>query len=182
MNKSSDKTSSKVFVLDASAIYNGILTHNLVGMKYLPDCVVDEIKGMLRGEAIIEEALLYDDVKIASPEPESINKIKDIAQKTGDIQELSDCDIAVLALGSSIYSENNQMRIISDDYDIQNLAKHIGLPYRGIQWKGITHTHEYLWICTGCGIISKDKIDTCIECGSEVKKKTQRKKIGKSER
>ena len=67
--------------------------------------------------------------------------------------------------------------IISDDYDIQNLARHLGLKCRGVHWKGITKLHEYFWLCTGCGTRSKEKQDICIECGSPMKKKTLKKKI-----
>jgi len=121
------KNKDKIHVLDASAIYNGILTHNLDGEKFIPECVLAEIKDLLRGEAIIEEALLYDDLKVSSPEQNFLTKIRKSANETGDIQELSDCDLAVLALALDLKAQGRSSVIITDDYDIQNLASHLRL-------------------------------------------------------
>jgi UPF0271 protein len=178
-NKSNQKSSNISYVLDASAVYNGILAHNLKGLKYLPECVITEIQGMIRGEAIIEEALLYEDLKIASVEPDSLAKIKEVAQKTGDIQELSNCDLAVLSIAYTLIEQKIAVTIISDDYDIQNLAAYLNIPSRGIYWKGITSIHKYQWVCPACKAISVEKRTHCIECGTELKKRTIRKKISK---
>jgi UPF0271 protein len=169
----------KNFVLDASAIYNGVLSQNLPGKKYLPHCTIQEIEDMLRGEAFKEEIANTDNVVVLEPENSSITIITDNAKKTGDIEELSECDIHVLALALDLNKNKQYPMIISDDYDIQNLAKHLGLKFRVVHWKGITKLHEYFWLCTGCGAKSKEKQDTCIECGSPMKKKTLKKKIRK---
>jgi UPF0271 protein len=179
-DKIKKKNSSKqIYVLDASAIYNGVLGQNIIGLKYIPECVLSEIRGMLRGEAIIEEALLYEDLKITSPNKNSVNKIKKYATETGDIQELSQCDLSVIAIAMDLISQEESVMILSDDYDIQNLAIHIGLSCRGIHWKGITKIHSYQWKCPACGAISDKKISDCIECGTKMVKKTLRKKIRK---
>ncbi|MHA1243828.1 MAG: hypothetical protein ACTSXA_03230 [Candidatus Heimdallarchaeota archaeon] len=167
------------FVLDASAIYNGVLSQNLPGRKYLPQCTLYEIEGMLRGEAFKEEITNTDSVLVLDPENSSVTIITDKAKSTGDIDELSDCDIQILALTLELKNKKLNPTIISDDYDIQNLAKHLGLKCRGVHWKGITKLHEYFWLCTGCGAKSKEKQDLCIECGSPIKKKTLKKKIRK---
>ncbi len=177
--KDSHEKITQVYILDASAIYNGILTHNLPGIKYVPECVVSEIQGMLRGEAIIEEALLYEDLKIITPDLQFIRKSKQQAEKTGDIQELSECDLSVIAIALSLKGQNLKTVIISDDYDIQNLANHLNLDYRGVHWKGITSKHEYLWVCPGCGFKSKKAYTECIECGTPMKKKTQKHTLSK---
>ncbi|NHJ38628.1 MAG: hypothetical protein FK731_01250 [Asgard group archaeon] len=172
-------TSDPIFVLDASAIYNGVLGQNIRGIKYIPECVLAEIKGMLRGEAIIEEALLYEDLKIISPSKESLIKIKKQAVETGDVQELSQCDLAVIALALDLILQKNITIILSDDYDIQNLANYIGITSKGIHWKGITTIHKYQWICPACGSKSKEKRDHCLECGTEMVRKTIKRKIRK---
>ncbi|MHA1185449.1 MAG: hypothetical protein ACTSSK_01035 [Candidatus Heimdallarchaeota archaeon] len=156
------------FVLDASAIYNGVLSQNLPGRKYLPQCT-----------AFKEEITNTDSVLVLDPENSSVTIITDKAKSTGDIDELSDCDIQILALTLELKNKKLNPTIISDDYDIQNLAKHLGLKCRGVHWKGITKLHEYFWLCTGCGAKSKEKQDLCIECGSPIKKKTLKKKIRK---
>ncbi|MHA1124197.1 MAG: NOB1 family endonuclease [Candidatus Heimdallarchaeota archaeon] len=169
----------KKIVLDASAIYNGVLSQSLPGKKYLPQCTIYEIEGMLRGEAFKEEITSTDNVIVLDPEPSSITTIIESAKKTGDIEELSDCDIHVLALAFDLKDKKQNPIIISDDYDIQNLAEHLGLMCRGVHWKGITKVHEYFWLCTGCGTKTKEKQNQCIECGSPMKRKTLKKKIRK---
>ncbi len=62
-SKNSQLHSNNIYVLDASAIYNGVLTHNISGVKYIPQCVLEEVRGMMRGEALIEEALLYEELQ-----------------------------------------------------------------------------------------------------------------------
>ena len=176
-NKYSQSQQNFVYVLDASAIYNGVLTHNISGEKYVPQCVLEEVKGMMRGEAIIEEALLYDELQIIVPDSKILNQIKNQARETGDIHELSECDLAVLALAKSLELEIQNIIILSDDYDIQNLANHIGLVCKGIHWKGITSVHEYTWICPGCGNKSKKQVENCIECGTKMIRRTHKKKI-----
>jgi UPF0271 protein len=177
--KQSKNQNQKNFVLDASAIFNGILSQNLPGRKYLPHCTLHEIEGMLRGEAFKEEITSTDNIIVLDPEKKSVSTIITNAKNTGDIDELSDCDIQILALAFDLEQKNENPTIISDDYDIQNLARHIGLNCRGIHWKGITKLHEYYWVCLGCGVKSKKKQNTCIECGSPMKKKTLKRKIRK---
>ncbi len=179
MKENEANTSKKKdnIVLDASVIYNGVLTHNIPGIKYIPDCVLDEVSGMLKGEAIIEEALLYKELIVLTPDNKSLLDIKQKASETGDIQELSECDLSVLAIAKKLQMQYTSVIILSDDYDIQNLANYIGIPCKGIHWKGITSLHEYLWQCPGCGAKSKEKTKNCIECGTEMVRKTQKKKM-----
>ncbi|NHJ32617.1 MAG: hypothetical protein FK732_07125 [Asgard group archaeon] len=178
-SKNSLLQNNHIYVLDASAIYNGVLTHNISGDKYIPECVLEEVRGMIRGEAIIEEALLYEELQIIVPNEEILLEIKKQASETGDIRELSACDLAVLAVGRSLQKKESKVIILSDDYDIQNLAQYVGLNCKGIHWKGITSIHKYYWICPGCGNKSKSQTENCIECGTKVIRKTHKKKIRK---
>ncbi|NHJ49523.1 MAG: hypothetical protein FK733_17165 [Asgard group archaeon] len=178
-NSQSRNSSKQLYVLDASAIYNGILSHNLPGYKFLPECVISEIRDMIRGEALIEEALLYDDLRIVSTEVGYIKKVKQIAGETGDIQELSECDLSVIAVALGIVEQNKSVMIVSDDYDIQNLANYMKIPCRGVHWKGITSIHKYHWVCPACKTVSSEKRSYCLECGTEMKRKTLKKKLRK---
>lgn len=175
--KAHQQKTDKVFVLDASAVYNGIHIFNVEGLKFVPECVLGEVRGMFRGEAFVEEALLYDELKISMPEEKFLAKVKGAAKETGDVQELSDCDIAVLSLALQLLHQVKKVVIITDDYDIQNLAKHLGIPYRGVHWKGISHKRIYKWVCSGCGFESKVKLKNCPECGTEMTRTFQRQKI-----
>lgn len=169
------KEKTKNVVLDASAIYNGILSQDLKGKKYLPLCVIEEIMGDFRGEAFLAEIKQDRSIIQTSPKKDFVTKAKKQAEKTGDIVELSSCDLEVLATALELYTEESSVELISDDYDIQNLAEFLKIPYRGIYWKGISSVHQYYWKCTGCGITSSKPQDECIECGSKMVKKVYRK-------
>jgi len=134
---------------------------------------------MLRGEAIIAETLLYRDIKIIKPEKSLIEKVKMYAQKTGDVEELSICDLSVIAVALFLTSQKKSTVILTDDYDIQNLAHYIGIPTKGIHWHGITTLHKYSWICPACGMVSKTKISTCTECGTKMQLAIKKEKIRK---
>ncbi|HUU79565.1 MAG TPA: hypothetical protein VMX55_14560 [candidate division Zixibacteria bacterium] len=179
MDSKENTRNEKVFVLDSSAIFNGILAQKLKEKKYIPYCVASEIQGVLRGEAILAEISLRKDIMQTSPIQKSISSVHQSALQTGDIEELSVCDIEVLALAHSLSLEGKKVEIISDDYDIQNLAFHMGIACRGIYWKGISSIYDYSWVCIGCGFKSNEALDYCSECGSPMKKKTFKRRIRK---
>lgn len=170
------KNKQKTFVLDASAIFNGIFAQKLLGNKLVTECVIYEIQGMLRGEVFLEQISQRNDIIQTNPTQNATQEIMKIASETGDISELSPCDIEIIALAYELKQSGAETILITDDYDIQNLADHLGLKFRGIYWKGITHIHDYYWLCIGCGAKSQEKRTHCIECGSEVRRKTIRKK------
>jgi UPF0271 protein len=175
--KNSEKDVHQVaYILDASAIFNGILDHNLPGIKYVPDCVLEEIQGMHRGEAFLEEIRLSDNLIITLPEEKNLSFIRKTAIQTGDIDELSNCDLTVLALAFDLLSQKKSVQLLSDDYDIQNLAEYLDIPCKGIHWKGIKWVYEYRWICQGCGFKSNKPQEQCIECGTEMIKKRYKRK------
>jgi rRNA maturation endonuclease Nob1 len=169
----------RVFILDASAVFNGILSRSLPGKKALPDCVLFEIQGLLRGVAVLEEIHSDPHTQSYLPTKESLEFITAEAKKTGDIQELSACDLAVLALAYDFKEKEKNAMIISDDYDIQNLAVHLSIPYRGVYWKGIKWLYAYKWVCPACGSTSKEKRTHCLECGTEMKKVFKKKRAKK---
>ncbi|MBD3191713.1 MAG: hypothetical protein GF308_13785 [Candidatus Heimdallarchaeota archaeon] len=164
----------KVYVLDASAIYNGILARNLDGRKFIPECVVAEVEGMFRGEALIAEGYSQKDVFTMLPTDASFKRVNVSAKETGDIQELSECDCSVLAIALDLLEQDFTVEILSDDYDIQNLASFMSIPYSGVAWKGITRVYRYYWVCPACGMKSKQKMKRCIECGTPMKRKSRK--------
>ena len=174
-NKSSNR--KKIYVLDASAIFNGFHSRETMEIKYFPECITREIQGALRGEVLLAEISQKPDLVQAIPSKEALKHIQDQAYETGDLGELSSCDIEVLALAYSLKEEGHIVEIISDDYDIQNLASYLSIKCKGIYWKGISSRYHYYWICIGCGFKSKDSLEYCTECGSLMKKRTIKRKL-----
>jgi len=110
-------------VLDAAAIINAKLAEGIT----VPE-VMGELKDFESRElanARVSEGLL----KIVSPSDESIAAVKPAASP-----KLSQTDLAVLALAFELKEE-----IITDDYALQASAKRLGLKFRPVIFKGITH-------------------------------------------
>ena len=71
-------------------------------------------------------------IKIFEPSEESINTVMLAAEKTGDKNRLSFTDVKLLALAL----ERKDV-IVTDDYDIQNLAAFLGIPFKPFRQRGI---------------------------------------------
>ncbi len=139
-------------VLDASAI---ILRKAVFqDMITVPE-VVQEIKD--------EGSRLYMDVlgiRVEEAKGEYVERIMDVARKTGDHERLSDADIKLLAKALEVNGI-----IVTDDYSIQNVARKLGIRYEKVMQKGIEKEFKWIRVCRGCKRITERKI--CEVCGSE---------------
>ncbi len=156
----------KGFVLDTSVLYYG---------KDLPEgfeCiitpgVVRELNREEMGERL--EMLLATKIRISSPTDRSLKRVQLEAEKTGDSRRLSETDKELLAAALDLGYE-----LLTDDYSIQNLAKVMGIPARGVDQKGIAEVFEWQAKCKGCGKVFPADVRVCDVCGTETK--TRRKK------
>jgi UPF0271 protein len=157
----------KGYVLDSSVLYYG---------KDLPEgfeCVItpgvvrelnrEEMGGRL-------EMLLETKIKVSSPTEQSMQRVIAEAEKTGDSRRLSVTDKELLALALDLGYE-----LMTDDYSIQNLARVMGLPCRGMDQKGIAEVFEWQAKCKGCGKLFPADVRVCDVCGTETKTRRKRK-------
>lgn len=101
-------------------------------------------------------------LKIIEPKKESIEEIKKVAGETGDLEKLSKTDLKILAL-----AKENKCTIISDDYNIQNVAERIGINYISIFSKKITKLIKWKKFCKNCKkYFEKEKF--CSVCGEKL--------------
>jgi len=157
----------KGYVLDTSVLYYG---------KDLPEgyeCfitpgVVRELNKEGMGERL--EMLLATRIRISSPSDRSLQRVNKEAERTGDSRRLSETDKELLALALDLGYE-----LLSDDYSIQNLARVLGVPCRGMDQEGIAEVFEWQSKCKGCGKLFPANVRTCDVCGSETK--VRRKKM-----
>ena len=157
----------KGFVLDTSVLYYG---------KDLPDgfeCVITpgvvrelEKEGM--GDRL--ELLMATRIRVSSPSASSLKKVREESEKTGDSRRLSEADKELLALALDLGYE-----LLTDDYSIQNLARVLGVPARGMDQKGIAEVFEWQARCKGCGKVFSTDVRTCDICGSETRTRRKRK-------
>ncbi len=157
----------KGYVIDTSVLYYG---------KDLPEgyeCiitpgVVRELNREEMGERL--EMLLATKIRISSPTDRSMKIVLDAAERTGDSRRLSETDKELLGLALDLGYE-----LISDDYSIQNLARVLGVPCRGMDQKGIAEVFEWQAKCKGCGKVFPADVRVCDVCGTETKVRRKKK-------
>jgi len=146
------------FVLDANAIIN---VKRVEGKElYSTAEVAEEIKDS-------ESKLLLTslDVNISEPSSGSVGKVKEAAEKSGDMEKLSRADISVLALALDLGAT-----LLSDDYDLQNVAHSLGVKVKPVLFEKIKEIREYSKICPGCRKKYPPGSDECDVCGTELKR------------
>ncbi len=156
----------KGYVLDTSVLYYG---------KDIPDgfeCmitpgVVRELNREGMGDRL--EMLLATKIRVSSPSERSLKRVAAEAEKTGDSRRLSETDKELLALAFDLGYE-----LWTDDYSIQNIARVMGIPCRGMDQKGIAEVFVWQAKCKGCGKVFPADVRVCDVCGTETK--TRRKK------
>lgn len=100
-------------------------------------------------------------LKIVEPKKETVEKIKEVARETGDLEKLSGTDIEVLAA-----AKENNCTIISDDRNIQNVAEKIGIGYISVFSKKITKLITWKKYCKNCEKFFKGSV--CPVCGAKL--------------
>ena len=157
----------KGYVLDSSVLYYGKDFPAGFELVITPG-VVRELNKEEMGNRL--ELLLATRVRVSSPSERSLDRIGEAAEKTGDARRLSDTDREILALALELGYE-----LVSDDYSVQNVAKVMGIPCRGLDQKGITQVFEWQAKCRGCGKLFPADVRVCDVCGSETRTKRKRR-------
>ncbi len=151
-------------IIDASGFYAGI-PFGSPSDFITTSLVYDEIKHIKKNHDAIGVLFETGRLKIRDPDLESTNFVKNKAQETGDLQQLSKEDISVLALCIELNGE-----LISDDFAISNVAKNLGIQISPIMTKGIEDVGKWVHYCVGCGK-SFQKVSECPLCGNPLKRK-----------
>jgi len=173
MNK---KTRLKIFILDTSAILSG-KPINLDNAKMVTTPgISNELKPGGRNYRSFQ-FLVERGLSILSPSKESIDKIKIISGRTGDVNRLSKTDIEILALALDIKNDKKEAVVLTDDYSIQNVAHVLNIKFEAISQSGITKRFKWVYKCRGCGKKFKENIKNCPICGAETKTVISGKKV-----
>ncbi len=127
---------------------------------YTVEGVVNELKSLkanLRAEAF--SPIIY------KPSKSTLKEIKNIAEKLGE-KGLSLTDIELLAAAYDL-SKKEEVVLLSDDYSIQNLAKHLNINFEAISGKKIKRKITWVYYCKVCGKEIRFGAKKCIVCGNE---------------
>lgn len=101
-------------------------------------------------------------LEIREPSRKNLEIIKLNAEKTGDLDILSDIDQKILAIAYETKST-----IVSDDFAIQNVALYMNIEYISCSGKTIKELRKWKYKCSACNFVSNNKNSECITCGSK---------------
>jgi UPF0271 protein len=158
----------KIHVLDSTAFFAGIPFQG-EGKYFTTYQVLDEVRG--RG---IGAQLIHSRVQVTEPSKESVLKVKEASNRTGDQKSLSEADTSILAVSLDLIKSrrDEEVVLVTDDFAVRNVAEVIGInlsetAIRG-NWKRIT----WVTYCKGCG---KQYLDArgsvCEVCGTKLSRK-----------
>ena len=158
------------YILDASAFINGfklISNDNFTVPEITSE--IKDFKTKLYFDMVLEEGKLI----IKDVTSEYITRVNDIISVSGDILRLSLADKKLIALACMLADEGKNVKVISDDYTIQNALKIMKIPYSGVMTEGIKGIYNWKKICQGCKKEYGEDypFEDCEICGSKLYKK-----------
>ena len=114
------------------------------------------------GKIIIQEAQI-----------EFLDKLDETISKSGDDLRLSSPDKKLLAVALSLLDEGKEIKVITDDYSMQNVLRILEIPYESIITEGIKGVYNWKKTCEGCKkeYPADYPFDDCEICGSKVFKR-----------
>ncbi|MXY37511.1 MAG: nucleotide-binding protein [Cenarchaeum sp. SB0665_bin_23] len=155
-------------ILDASAFYAGIPFGSLEPYCTTPQ-VYDEISHIKKEQNAISTLMDLGRLVIYSPDDTYTQQVLDLAQETGDVPQLSDADVSVIALALQ-----NRQGIITDDYAVSNTARHLGLSVSPVMTKGIRTVGRWMYRCAACRM-QRPPGQNCNICGSVLRRRLVRR-------
>jgi UPF0271 protein len=167
MQKLSQTSDLMKLILDSSAILSGKFNPSDHEFYTSPSISMELEKSEMndRFNYLVDAGL-----RIMSPSAESIRKVRAGAQKTGDINRLSEPDLELLGLALELNGV-----ILSSDYSIQNLACELNIPFLSPTEDEITNKITWQFQCKGCAQIFDKKEKECPICGSQLRFKPKTK-------
>lgn len=128
--------------------------------------VVDEVKDKIN---ILKLSGIK--LKVIDPMESSVKEVEETAKETGDLEKLSKTDIKILAL-----AKENGLDIVSDDYNIQNVAEKIGIRYISLFSQKITKLIRWGNYCDNCKRFFEDRT-VCQTCGNKLVRKPVKEEL-----
>ena len=139
---------------------------------YTTPKVLDEVSHHEVEEAKIQSLIDIGRLNVIEPTLDSINVVTDSSTRSGDISQLSQTDISVLALALQLKNQGLDIFTVSDDFAVENSARLLDIPITPIITRGIKKVVKWITYCRGCGKVFKNKrIVSCDVCGTELKRK-----------
>ncbi|WP_067149092.1 PIN domain-containing protein [Methanobrevibacter olleyae] len=159
------------YILDASAFINGFEPRSQ--FNFTVSEITEEVKD-LKSKILLDQSIEEGKIIIKEPKDEFIQELNEIISESGDDLRLSEADKKLLALALDLLNgENVEIKVLTDDYSMQNVLKILNIPYDSIITEGIKGVYNWVKTCEGC----KKEFDAdyafedCEICGSKVFKR-----------
>lgn len=170
---------NRVFILDTSAVLEGAWSTHAEGC-IAPPAVAAEFSPGGRTWAQWQR-LLAAGLKVRPPAGEALEQAREEAQRLGETR-LSPGDLELIALALQTRSDAEEAEqgphgvVVTDDYAVQNVLSHLGLPWQGARAPGIQERRSYRLRCSGCGRwfdpdASHQEGGECSVCGSPLRRR-----------
>ena len=158
------------YVLDASAFINGFQLDSK--NNFTVSEITAEIKDF-ESKLKFDQAIENGRVIIKDAPSKYATCVNNIISESGDILRLSLPDKKLISLAYMLSQEGHNVKVISDDYTIQNTLKIMNIPFSGVLTEGIKEVYNWKKVCEGCKKeFSEDyPFDDCEICGSKIFKK-----------
>ncbi|MFO7794869.1 MAG: NOB1 family endonuclease [Promethearchaeati archaeon] len=175
----------KIIVLDTNIFLLGIDFNMINGQLYTVPGILDEIRVeryLEKNRNIlnrIEYALSSRKLILMNPEKKYIEEVRQVGQKTGDLNVLSETDLNLIALTLELErTKGKKVVLYTNDYSMENVCSELNLRYSPIAKDGIKKKRNYEIYCPYCREIhpSEDLGKKCERCGSKLKRRPKKSK------
>ncbi|MCS7097429.1 MAG: hypothetical protein NZ922_00375 [Candidatus Methanomethyliaceae archaeon] len=164
----------RVYILDTSAFIHGFNPQLVKGEHYITPNVISELsRSRLRD--FIDLCLSLGKLILKSPRHEFIELVRQKANTSGDLWDLSETDLSIIALALELKEEGKDPIIVSDDYGLQNLCSLLSLKFKSMMTEGIKKRYFWLIYCPACGATYGPLEKFCRVCGHYLKRKVHKK-------
>lgn len=151
-------------ILDASAFYAGVPFGSM--NEYLTTHLVyGEISHIKERYGALGVLLATGRLRICEPDQDSMSAAAEAAKGTGDMPDLSEQDLSVIALAVM-----TGKGIVTDDFAVSNVARGLGLAVTPVMTGGIRDQGRWMRYCPGCRRSHPGRV-ACPACGTPLKKK-----------
>ena len=166
-----------IFVIDTSAIFNRI-QYAAEDIQLVTTPLLEKEMRQKGLKETVDMLLSAQKLRILEPTQTSLRKVREVAKQLGDLDNLSDPDLDLLALALDLTTQNGHSVLITDDYSIQNVAQSLSLEFRGTNQPGIREVIQWETYCSACGHKAPDlsKDEPCPVCGTHLKRRAIKKK------
>jgi len=149
---STKEADSVCIILDTSAIIRSSALRFSGSKKVYttPSTLLEMEKSEMK---ILEAILLMKEGRLVvkSAERDAMLVAVKFAKRTGDIRNLSDADMDVIAVAIDLRNEGEHPLVLTSDYAIQNVLSFLKIPFKSVGLRNIRTSINWRNFCPSCG-------------------------------